>query len=79
VNKAALHKLARESGGVQSRYGEHFGFHMSSVALNRFSDTIKAPLLKWIEDEGERNNTCTKNITGKVCSYCRCGKAKDGT
>ena len=29
-------------------------------------------LEKWIEDEGERGNTCTRNILGRVCSYCNC-------
>ena len=31
-------------------------------------------LTKWIETEGEINNTCTKNVTGNICSSCACGK-----
>lgn len=74
MNKQAIRRLAKQSGGIQSRYGEEFGFHMSTIALQRFADTIKAPLLEWIRAEGEANNTCTRNITGKICDNCGCGK-----
>jgi hypothetical protein len=33
-------------------------------------------LEKWIEEEGERNNTCTHSILKKVCVNCKCGKEK---
>jgi hypothetical protein len=33
-------------------------------------------MLAWIEDHGERTCLCTKDMTGKVCKYCQCGKAK---
>ena len=29
-------------------------------------------MLNWIESEGERNDTCTKAVTGNVCRGCRC-------
>ena len=72
LNKQAIRRLAKQSGGIQSRYGEEFGFHMSTIALQRFADTIKAPLLEWIRQEGDANDTCTKDITGEVCSGCKC-------
>lgn len=28
----------------------------------------------WIERNGEITGTCTKDILGKICSYCQCGK-----
>ena len=32
----------------------------------------------WIEGAGEQHDICTKNILGKVCSNCRCGKMEVG-
>lgn len=32
-------------------------------------------MLSWIENEGERNDTCTLDITGKICRGCRCKHA----
>ena len=29
-------------------------------------------MLQWIESEGERNDTCTRPVTGKVCRGCQC-------
>jgi hypothetical protein len=29
-------------------------------------------LIDWIEKEGERNDTCTKHITGNICKGCKC-------
>ena len=28
----------------------------------------------WIRVEGDRNDTCTRQILGEVCHGCRCGK-----
>jgi hypothetical protein len=36
-------------------------------------------MLQWIEDEGERTDTCTKPVTGKVCRGCRCKHAPSKT
>lgn len=77
-SKEALRKLAKASGGIQSRYGEHFGYHMSTVALERFAEKLREPLIDWIVAEGERTDICTKGITGKVCDYCRCEKLLKG-
>lgn len=71
-SKDALRKLAKASGGIQSRYGEYFGYHMSSIALERFAEAIRKPLVEWIDEEGDRAGTCTYNATGSVCSYCKC-------
>ena len=38
------------------------------------ADEIKS-LRSWIKEEGLRSNTCTKNILGKICENCQCGKA----
>ena len=32
-------------------------------------------LKSWIKEEGLRSNVCTKNILGKICENCQCGKA----
>lgn len=37
---------------------------------------IIGKMLEWIEREGERTDTCTRSITGKVCRECRCNHAK---
>ncbi len=34
------------------------------------------PLRRWIAEEGERSDTCTRNILGVVCNNCRCGKSR---
>lgn len=31
-------------------------------------------MLKWIEEEGVRNNICTNSVTGKMCEGCGCKK-----
>ena len=31
---------------------------------------------EWIKQQGEINNTCTRNVLGEVCGYCQCGKEK---
>lgn len=74
-SKETLRKLARESGGIQSRYGEHFGYHMSTAALERYAEAIRKPLVEWIEGEGDRTDVCTYNATGSVCSYCKCKRS----
>lgn len=71
-SKETLRKLAKASGGIQSRYGEHFGYHMSTVALERFAEKLREPLIDWIEQEGAISNVCTKGVTGRVCGYCEC-------
>lgn len=38
------------------------------------ADLIEA-LDAWIEEEGERSDVCTRNILGRVCRHCRCGRA----
>lgn len=73
-SKETLRKLAKASGGIQSRYGEHFGYHMSTVALERFAEKLREPLIDWIEQDAANHNTCVYAITGKVCDNCRCGK-----
>ena len=73
-SKETLRRLAREAGGIQSRYGEHFGYHMSTTSLERYAEAIRKPLVAWIDDEGARTATCTFNATGNVCSTCKCGK-----
>ena len=42
-------------------------YRKSAIAADRIET-----LLEWIKQEGERNNTCTKNITGEICGYCQC-------
>lgn len=71
-SKEAIKRIAKESGGIVSRYGDVFGFNMSNVALARFADKVREPLIHWIKEEGERTDVCTKNITGDVCTYCKC-------
>lgn len=34
-------------------------------------------LREWIAEEGNRTDTCTRNVLGKVCENCRCGKSVD--
>jgi hypothetical protein len=34
-------------------------------------------LRAWIEEEGKRTDTCTRNVLGKTCEQCRCGRAVD--
>jgi hypothetical protein len=34
-----------------------------------------AHLQDWIRSEGERNDTCTYDVLGEVCSTCRCRRA----
>jgi len=36
-----------------------------------------AELEVWVEEHGERGNTCTFNILRNVCSYCRCKRKKE--
>jgi len=51
------------------------------IALNDCHDLLPecygtiGRMLQWIEDEGERTDTCTKPVTGKVCRGCRCKHA----
>lgn len=45
-----------------------------AVALCKTKREIER-LRAWIAEEGERTNTCTKNVLGNVCENCRCGKA----
>ena len=73
-SKETLRRLAKEAGGIPSRYGDAFGYSMSTIALDRFAEAIRKPLVGWIEDEGARTSTCTFNATGSVCRYCKCGK-----
>ena len=35
------------------------------------ADTVRT-YAAWIQEEGERSNTCTYNVTGEVCGYCEC-------
>lgn len=45
-----------------------------------FNDALKLAqdyqqdLITWIEQEGERTNTCTFNILGVVCKGCKCNR-----
>lgn len=34
-----------------------------------------AAMRLWIEGAGEQHDICTRNMLGKVCSNCRCGRA----
>lgn len=36
-------------------------------------------LSEWIAQEGRRTNICTRDVLGRVCDGCRCGKAKQVT
>ena len=62
-------KLKKEAESVN-------GFVKYSTAINS-SNAIER-LLAWIAEEGERTNTCTRNVTSEVCSYCQCGKQTKG-
>ena len=42
-------------------------------AIKRLAMEVRN-LRDWVVTEGERNDVCTRNILGKVCSYCKCGK-----
>jgi hypothetical protein len=50
-----------------------------SCAVNKLNELqAKVSVLEeWIEQEGERSNTCTFNILRKVCSYCQCKRKKE--
>lgn len=51
--KESIRRLARECGGVPSRYGPEFGTTMSTVALLRFAEKIKELALKEQENTNE--------------------------
>ena len=34
-----------------------------------------AAMQLWIEGASEKHDICTRNMLGRVCSNCRCGKA----
>jgi hypothetical protein len=40
LSKEYLRRLAKESGGIPSRYGDAFGYSMSTIALQRFAEAI---------------------------------------
>jgi hypothetical protein len=59
----------RSQANSENGFVKYSTAHQAADALDR--------LIDWIEDEGERVNICTRNITGNVCAYCQCGKKKD--
>ena len=59
---------------LEAKWGTvHSGAFNAMRKAKREIERLRA----WIAEEGVRNNTCTKNVLGKVCDGCRCGKAAD--
>ena len=42
LSKEYLRRLAKESGGIPSRYGDAFGYSMSTIALERFAEAVSS-------------------------------------
>lgn len=55
-SKETLRRLAKASGGIQSRYGEHFGYHMSTVALERFAEAIERKVMERLLEHKENKD-----------------------
>lgn len=72
MNSAALRRTLRAN-----RLLSELGMADTNVALAELVMARKriAALEDWIKSEGERNDTCTFSILGKICEGCRCGKA----
>ena len=52
--------------------------HFDILAMNQSLDLLReenARLRKWVREEGERNNTCTRPILREICENCGCKQA----
>ena len=65
--------------GFPAKLSEERLLHLlgSENALNQQIAKLKAEnarLTEWIGQEGLNANVCTRNILGKICANCNCGK-----
>ncbi len=59
---------------LEARWGTvHSGAFNAMRKAKREIERLRA----WIEEEGKRTDTCTRNVLGKTCEQCRCGRAVD--
>lgn len=68
--EALFHKLRHNKR-------HHLGLGDVRITLaqqDALADKFEA-LRQWIEGIGEQQDICTRQIIGKVCNNCRCGKS----
>ena len=66
----ALQRRLHNAACVLEAEGDEHGF----AKLQRDAIAEVARLRLWIAEEGERSDTCTRNVLGKTCDHCRCGR-----
>ena len=67
---------SRSRRAVRGDYGHSASYEDVCNAVDREISLREENerLRGWIRVEGDRNDTCTRQILGEVCHGCRCGK-----
>lgn len=67
----AMQRRLHNAACVIEAEGDEHGF----AKLQRDAIAEIQRLREWIATEGTNSDTCTRNVLGRVCDGCRCGRA----